>query len=435
MSSVIFYRFYSNNPALKTANQYISFQGTGITVFELKREIILQNSLGDGSHFILKLFNDPDSSDTSKLEEIKEDTTVIPRSSKIIVKRLPAERLSQTRHSVSSFRTVDSTRYISGKPKAGTGSGFNSTNNSGSGNNEELSEADEKLRIKAAEELYEKNMNEVRNNPNLTESEKMTKLMEIEQAQWEQQQEVLSKIKNVYIPGANNNNGNKRKHANSGNPPPAGYICYGCGSKDHWLQDCPTAAANNANSSGSGVDKAEKEQIIQEMQKFNKIEGGNLQKTGIKKIKKMVGIPQQFLQTVTIDPSKMTMEELATTKLLIDENGNFVKQVEDKKSWEMFVRNQFLKNKSNQTDVVYNKGYFANLPRDLECALTEGLLKDPVKTQCCNELVSSQAMEDKLIENDFICPLCGEPDCYIDTLEKDDQTAEKVREFLKTLKK
>jgi len=129
------------------------------------------------------------------------------------------------------------------------------------------------------------------------------------------------------------------------------------------------------------------------------------------------------------------MEELATTKLLIDENGNFVKQVEDKKSWEMFVRNQFLKNKSNQTDVVYNKGYFANLPRDLECALTEGLLKDPVKTQCCNELVSSQAMEDKLIENDFICPLCGEPDCYIDTLEKDDQTAEKVGDFLKTLKK
>lgn len=431
MSSVIFYRFYSNNPALKSSDQYISFQGTGITVFELKREIILQNSLGDGSHFILKVYNDPDTADTAKLEEISEDNTVIPRSSKIIVKRLPAERQSQTRHGISSFRTVDSTRYISGKPKMGAAGSFQGNSSAASGG-QDISEADEKARIKAAEEAYEKNMNEVRNNPNLTESEKMTKLMEIEQAKWEQQQEALSKVKNVYMPGAGNN-GNKRKHANSGNPPPAGYICYGCGSKDHWLQDCPTAAANNSN--GSGVDKAEKEQMLQEMQKFNKIEGGNLQKTGIKRIKKMVGIPQQFLQTVTIDPSKMTMEELATTKLLIDENGNFVKQVEDKKSWEMFVRNQFMKNKSNQTDAVYNKGYFTNLPRNLECALTEGLLKDPVKTQCCNELVSSQAMEDKLIENDFVCPLCGEPDCYIDTLEKDEETAKKVDEFLKTLKK
>ncbi|CAI8500697.1 unnamed protein product [Hanseniaspora opuntiae] len=380
MSSVIFYRFYSNNPALKSSDQYISFQGTGITVFELKREIILQNSLGDGSHFILKVYNDPDTADTAKLEEISEDNTLTPPD-------ISAESL-----------------------RWGAAGSFQGNSSAASGG-QDISEADEKARIKAAEEAYEKNMNEVRNNPNLTESEKMTKLMEIEQAKWEQQQEALSKVKNVYMPGAGNN-GNKRKHANSGNPPPAGYICYGCGSKDHWLQDCPTAAANNSN--GSSVDKAEKEQMLQEMQKFNKIEGGNLQKT---------------------DPSKMTMEELATTKLLIDENGNFVKQVEDKKSWEMFVRNQFMKNKSNQTDAVYNKGYFTNLPRNLECALTEGLLKDPVKTQCCNELVSSQAMEDKLIENDFVCPLCGEPDCYIDTLEKDEETAKKVDEFLKTLKK
>ena len=270
--------------------------------------------------------------------------------------------------------------------------------------------------MKESDEQYEKLMAEVRNNPKLTESEKMTKLMEIEQAQWLRQQEALSRVKNVYVPTTNGLN--KRKHVNSGNPPPAGYICYGCGSKDHWLQDCPTAAANNANGGGTAAEKAEKEQVIQEMQKFNRIEGGNLQKTGIKRIKKMVGIPQQFLQTVTIDPSKMTMEELATTKLLIDENGNFVKQVEDKKSWEMFVRNQFLKNKSNQTDVVYNKGYFANLPRELECALTEGLLKDPVKTQCCGELVSSQVLEDKLIENDFICPFCGAPVSYIHNFEK-----------------
>lgn len=418
MSSVIFYRFYSNNPNLKSSSQYISFQGTGITSFELKREIILQNSLGDGSTFILRLYQDAADSNGGVGEEIREDNTVIPRSSKVIVKRLPAERISTTRHGVGSFRQIDSTRYINGRPR------FNASGNKGGAGKQELStNSDEKSKAVTAEDLYEKNMNEVKNNTNLSETEKMAKLMEIEQAQWESQQEVLSKVKNVFIPGAGSHN--KRKQPGSGNPPPAGYICYGCGSKDHWLQDCPTTAANNSN-----LDKAEKEQMLQGMQQFNKIEGGNLQKTGIKKIKKMVGIPQQFLQTVTIDPSKMSMEELATTKLLIDENGNFVKQVEDKKSWELFVRNQFLKNKSNETDMIYNKGYFPNLPRELECALTEGLLKNPVRTSCCDELVSSQAMEDKLIENDFVCPLCGEPDTFIDTLKKDKEVAKKIDEFL-----
>lgn len=423
MSSVIFYRFYSNNPSLKSSSQYISFQGTGITAFELKREIILQNSLGDGSTFILKIFQDSDdSSDVG--EEITEDSVVIPRSSKVIAKRFPAERISTTRHGVGSFRQVDSTRYINGRPK------INPNSNKGGINSQELVSADSTNRGISPEALYEQNMNEVKNNTNLSETEKMAKLMEIEQAQWESQQEALSKIKNVFIPGAGaNSSTNKRKQPGSGNPPPSGYICYGCGSKDHWLQDCPTTAVNSGN-----LEKSDKEQMLQGMQQFNKIEGGNLQKTGIKKIKKMVGIPQQFLQTVTIDPSKMTMEELATTKLLIDENGNFVKQVEDKKSWELFVRNQFLKNKSNETDLIYNKNYFPNLPRDLECALTEGLLKNPVRTSCCDELVSGQAMEDKLIENDFVCPLCGEPDTFIDTLKRDEEAAKRVAEFLKTNK-
>ncbi|XBW36956.1 hypothetical protein QEN19_002536 [Hanseniaspora menglaensis] len=421
MSSVIFYRFYSNNPSVKSSSQYLSFQGTGITAFELKREIILQNSLGDGSTFVLKIYQDTDNT-SSVGEEIKEDTVVIPRSSKVIVKRLPAEKISTTRHGVGSFRQVDSTRYINGRPK------YNPNSSKGGVAGQELVSVEEKTNAVSAEDVYEKNMNEVKNNPNLSETEKMAKLMEIEQAQWESQQEALSKIKNVFIPGSGApSSSNKRKQTSSGNPPPSGYICYGCGSKDHWLQDCPTTAAGS-----STLDKAEKEQMLQEMQQFNKIEGGNLQKTGIKKIKKMVGIPQQFLQTVTIDPSKMSMDELATTKLLIDENGNFVKQVEDKKSWELFVRNQFLKNKSNETDMIYNKGYYQNLPRELECALTEGLLKTPVRTSCCDELVSSQAMEDKLIENDFVCPLCGEPDTFIDTLNKDEKAAKKVEEFLKT---
>ncbi len=70
------------------------------------------------SHF-LKLFNDPDSSDTSKLEEIKEDTTVIPRSSKIISRDLadcPKQDMVLGFIQNSRFHKI----YQRGKPKAGT---------------------------------------------------------------------------------------------------------------------------------------------------------------------------------------------------------------------------------------------------------------------------------------------------------------------------
>lgn len=51
MSSSIFYKFKSQ----KDTSQ-ITFDGTSLSVFEVKRDIIAQTKLGDGTDFDLEIF-------------------------------------------------------------------------------------------------------------------------------------------------------------------------------------------------------------------------------------------------------------------------------------------------------------------------------------------------------------------------------------------
>lgn len=53
MSSSVFYKFKSQKEPSR-----VEFDGTGISVFELKRDIIIKSGLGDGSDFDLSIFND-----------------------------------------------------------------------------------------------------------------------------------------------------------------------------------------------------------------------------------------------------------------------------------------------------------------------------------------------------------------------------------------
>ena len=53
MSSSVFFRFKSQKEPSRVA-----FDGTGISVFELKKEIITMNRLGDGTDFELVISSD-----------------------------------------------------------------------------------------------------------------------------------------------------------------------------------------------------------------------------------------------------------------------------------------------------------------------------------------------------------------------------------------
>ena len=94
MASSVYFRFQSQKEPAR-----ITFDGTGISVFELKRSIIETSNLGDGSDFELIL--------TSVDGEVyDDDTTIIPRSTVVIAKRRPAARPGRG----------GAARYISGKP-------------------------------------------------------------------------------------------------------------------------------------------------------------------------------------------------------------------------------------------------------------------------------------------------------------------------------
>ena len=61
MSSSVFFRFKSQKEPSR-----VTFDGTGISVFELKREIITMNRLGDGTDFELVISSEDFNEGTSK---------------------------------------------------------------------------------------------------------------------------------------------------------------------------------------------------------------------------------------------------------------------------------------------------------------------------------------------------------------------------------
>ncbi|ANZ73473.1 BA75_00952T0 [Komagataella pastoris] len=179
MSSTIFYRFRSQKDLSR-----VQFDGTGITVFDLKREIILQNKLNSNLDFVLTLLH----SDTN--EPYDDDNTVIPRSSSVIARRSPP--IKKGRGTAG--------RYLVGKPR------ISRTTPSGP----------------TAGAPAPTNLT------GLSEEERIQSMFNQQSQNWQQHQEELSTHTPVHYSKA------------SEDAPPPGYICYRCGAKDHWIKNCPT---------------------------------------------------------------------------------------------------------------------------------------------------------------------------------------------------
>lgn len=97
MLSSVFFKFKSQKEPTR-----VEFDGTSISVFELKREIILRSGLGDGTEFDLVIFSDesmkerkfhglltPARQRSNILVAYDDDTTLLPRSTTVIARRMP----------------------------------------------------------------------------------------------------------------------------------------------------------------------------------------------------------------------------------------------------------------------------------------------------------------------------------------------------------
>ncbi|KAK0652283.1 DWNN domain-containing protein [Cercophora newfieldiana] len=195
MASSVFFKFKSQKEPTR-----VEFDGTGISVFELKREIILRSGLGDGNDFDLVIC-----ADEGMKEPYDDDTVIIPRSTTVIARRMPPKITGRG----------GAARYVSGKMPVHA-------------KNSSRREQNSKPLIKAPAASM------VQLNSSMTEEEKMAAVFQAQTENFTAREEEMATQQYVA-------KGGPKKPTNvPDHEPPQGYICYRCGEKGHWIQLCPT---------------------------------------------------------------------------------------------------------------------------------------------------------------------------------------------------
>ena len=201
MASVVHYRFKSQKSPSR-----ITFDGTGISVFDLKREIILANKLeSTADTFELRLSN-PDTG-----EPYDADTEIIPRSSSVIARRVPAVRQGSR---------DSATRYVSGSLVVNAKNAARREDFKSSGSDTTSTATDSgPVRIPVGGKATEEDM--------------LNAMFQAQGEQWQKTQQEMETKAPVYTP---------RNVAPMGaeKEPPPSYICHRCGQKGHYISHCPT---------------------------------------------------------------------------------------------------------------------------------------------------------------------------------------------------
>ncbi|RPB29561.1 DWNN-domain-containing protein [Terfezia boudieri ATCC MYA-4762] len=373
MASSVFFKFKSQKEHTR-----VTFDGTGITVFDLKREIITLHKLGDGSDFNLHIYNE----DTN--EEYADDTTVIPRSTSIIARRLPpnkpgkgtAHRYVSSKMPTTAAPNAQRTEKAYSKPGHFTRKDEGNMNGSGD------------ISAPAAATNGE------------TEEERIAAMFQANSEVWNKTQEHMATATPIYrgVPQA----GGFRKNTGPvpSHPPPQGYICYRCGEKGHWIQGCPT----NADPTFDGRPR----------------------------VKRTTGIPRSFLKTVEKPALPTTTEDDATTQretpssIMVNAEGEYVVAEPDKASWESYQQKAAKSSSKAET-----KGSKELQELGLECTVDHKLFKDAVKTPCCGKVYCEDCIHTLLFDSDFDCPSCQAKDILLDRLVVDTETRAMVEAYEK----
>ncbi|KAH8847614.1 hypothetical protein MCOR27_004459 [Pyricularia oryzae] len=357
MSSSVFFKFKSQKEPTR-----VEFDGTGISVFELKRDIILKSGLGDGTDFDLAIYTEDGA------EEYDDDTTIIPRSTTVVARRLPSMKPGAGR----------AARYVSGKAPV---------NAKNSSRKEQVAKAST---TKAPSAALAQMSNAV------TEEERLAAMFQAQSEQWTAQQEELSHQTPIYNgkPGVGKRPANVPDHE-----PPNGYICYRCGEKGHWIQLCPT--------------------------------NDNPEFDNRPRVKRTTGIPKSFLKTVdkatVLGQAGVDGEEgKVPSGVMVNADGDFVIAQPDKAAWEKFQARTKVSAAAQKVAVQDEKEL---QDRGLECPMDKRLFNEPMKTPCCEKTYCNDCITNALIESDFVCPGCQAEGVLIDNLKPDDETTAKIKQY------
>ncbi|KDN45447.1 DWNN-domain-containing protein [Tilletiaria anomala UBC 951] len=383
-SATVYYKFKSQRDPSK-----ITFDGTGISVWDIKKEIIMQNKMNKDLNFHLSIF------DESGSREYKSDDQIVPRSSLVIVKRLPAQPGKGTAY---KYVTDDSgptgvEARFSGVPNAsgirsapgGTYRGTMSMRFDGRDAQQATSSASAS---NSAQQSFDAPAG---GQDNADEASKIAAMFQASNEQWSHTQEQMSHATYRERGGAPRRGGPPRPQAphlqqRRHEPPGPGYICHRCGKKGHWIQDCPT----------------------NDMPDWD----------GKPKLKRTTGIPRSMLKTV-----EQPTDEQRAAGMMITADGDFVIAQADTATWQK---------QRGRAKILTKSDVYELRPSDssLTCALCSRLLRDAVKTPCCGTRFCEECIQNHLLEHDFMCPECEKSVQDLDRLERDQETRDKVEEFI-----
>ncbi|RAL07556.1 cleavage polyadenylation factor subunit MPE1 [Aspergillus homomorphus CBS 101889] len=360
MSSSVHFKFKSQKEPSR-----VTFDGTGISVFELKREIINQSRLGDGTDFELSVYNE----DTG--EEYDDDTSIIPRSTSVIARRLPASRPGKG----------GAARYVSGKMPL---------------NARSVPRNEQPSSVRGALNSQPISNGVLELNNAQTEEEKINALFNLQAHQWKEQQQEMANATPVPF---GRGRGKIINGISQERPMPPGYICYRCREKGHFIHECPT---NND-------------------PKFD----------GKYRVKRSTGIPRS-LQTKVEKPENLTLDALnedsRNTGVMVNADGDFVIAKPDKAAWELY-QEKAKASAAAAAEAAAAERSKELQARGLECPIDKRMFLEPTKTPCCQKTYCNDCIANALIESDFVCPGCGTEGVLLDNLSVDDEAITRIKEY------
>ncbi|KAG6833007.1 hypothetical protein H0H87_012593 [Tephrocybe sp. NHM501043] len=378
MASSVFYKFSSRRDESR-----VTFDGTGISVFDLKRDIILANNMGKANDFDLVIL------DATSKQEFKDDSHVIPRSSSVIVKRLPSARPGKGKASMYIAGTLGAIPTSDPLTKPGVSNG--ATWHKGAMSKRFDGKEEPSSTAKLAQSGSTTAVKSVITNED--EQAALAAMFQNTAKNWEETQEKMSHAQRIYTNprGTGFSRGGKPHTPHIAQPQidrplPPSYVCYRCGQKGHWIQDCPT---NNDREFDNRP-----------------------------RIKRTTGIPRSMLKAVT-NPNSGELGQ----GIMVTPEGGYVVAQPDLASWQKQVSRVKALSAADVRD---------RAPADasLACPIDHKLFRDAVKTPCCGTLYCEECIQTHLLERDFICPNCAKKVASLDKLIVDQPTRTKVNDYI-----
>ncbi|KAI8059096.1 DWNN domain-containing protein [Gongronella butleri] len=413
--SVIYYKFKA---AKDTDYKVFTFDGPSAAVFDVKKEIIRAERLGKGYDFDLALYN------AQADDEYREDAHMIPRNTSVIWRRLPAARpgkgtayryvqgaAPEARGMVTS--SMLKAGQVQTQPAAG---GRHMVLNARQQQQQQHRHAPQQPTITPAgvnsSNLPQTTRPNASQDPSATkdgpesaatdddsEEARIAAMFQQETDHWGAVQETMAEQQ--YIPymnrggaggaqrgrgghfaggpnrasGAPNGSttggsGNNGEYTHPQKVPPPNYVCYRCGQKGHFINQCPT--------------------------------NGDRDYDHHPRIKRTTGIPKSFLKVIDAPESAV---KSGTGGLMVTPTGEIVVAQADSSAWNQHMARAATASSGDVSD-WYDS---VPVPDYLQCPLSKDLMREASISTCCGASFCDECIRNHLMDHNFTCPNCNQP--------------------------